>query len=246
MKQNLSDSINYGLNSRIKIQSANISPQATIPWQVCFCLDAQAISEIEQIIASQTRLKLSTTNLANLRHYALLHLGVEQAPSSSLKQQWAASQSSLTFSTQYSPEEQDPTTLLRSTIDFHGAISQQIQQQLINDPALLNSLSQAHYWLIGEIITQLPLKSATWYPCLIPVVWAIFSLVMTILLGCFFPGSYLLKAIVCIGVLSLSKAIYQTVMAKKFKSWVIQQLIDGFLAQDALKRQFGIKLLSLL
>ncbi|MEM6612952.1 MAG: hypothetical protein AAF652_11995, partial [Cyanobacteria bacterium P01_C01_bin.72] len=216
------------------------------PWQVCFCLDAQATQEIEQIIASQSRLVLSPTNLANLRHYALLHLSLEQAPSRSLKQQWAASQSSLTFSTQYSSEAQNSTTLLRSTIDFQGAISQQVQQQLVDDPALLNSLSQAHYWLISEIITQLPLKSATWYSWLIPVVWAMVTLVMSILLGYLLPVSYFLKAVVCVGILCLSKAIYQTVIAKKFKSWVIQQLIDGFLAQDALKRQLGLKLLSLL
>ncbi|MEL6580746.1 MAG: hypothetical protein AAFQ14_13430 [Cyanobacteria bacterium J06621_12] len=267
--QNLTGNVSHSLNSCIKIRSANITPRVAIPWQVCFCLDAEIIQEIEQIRASKTRLVLSPTNLANLRHYALLNLPVDRAKRPSPKQQWAAShrlllrrkttdtcgqalcavtvgQSSLTFSTQYSSGEQNPTTLLRSVIDLRGEVSQQVQQQLVNEPALLDSLSQAHYWLIGEIMTQLPLKSAAWYSWSVPVFWTISTVVISILLGYFIPGSYFLKAIVCISILSLSKAIYQIVIAKKLKYWVIHQLVDGFLAQDIMKRQFGLKLLSLL
>ncbi len=247
MKQNQTGNLNEILNSYIQIQSAKISPQLTIPYQVCLCLNDRALAEIEQTTTSQTKLVLSPRNLANLRHYALLHLPLKSAARLASKQQ-QANQSSLTFSSQYSylTEEPNPTTLLRSVIDLKGEISQQVQQQLIDDPVLLARLSQAHYWLINEILTQLPFQTPAWHQWLIPVFWAIVTVATSVLTSYFLPASYLIKIVVCLLFFCLSKVIYSAIISKWLKSWVMGQLTEGFLTQGIIKRQLGLKFLSLL
>lgn len=164
------------LNSCIQIKLTRISRQASIPTQVCFCLDAKLLEQIAQNQANQTRLVLSATNLANLRHYALLNLPC--SPYSTL------AQSCLTFSTVYLVDnEQVSSVLFRSVIDPEGKISQQIKQELIHNPPLLKQISQAHYWLVGEILAQLPFKSKAWYYWLLSGLMAIALITIKILIS---------------------------------------------------------------
>lgn len=237
--QNLPASLNEVVNSCIQIKLTRISRQVTIPSQVCFCLDAKLLEQIAQNHANQTKLVLSAANLANLRHYALLNLSC--SPRSTL------AQSCLTFSTEYLfDNEQVSNVLFRSVIDLEGKISQQIKQELIYNSALLNQISQAHYWLIGEILAQLPFKSKAWYYWLLSGLMAIALITINILIWYLIPINYLAKLLICLGIFLFGKSVLSILITQQLKSWIIYHLLDGLLSKSVVKRQIGLKVISFL
>jgi hypothetical protein len=237
--KNLATSLNEVINSSIQIKLTRISRKVTIPHQVCFCLDAQLLEQITQNQAHQLKLVLSPTNLANLRHYALLNLPWLQRST--------LTQSCLTFSTEYLfDNDQVSTILFRSVIDLEGKISQQIRQELIQNPALLNQISQAHYWLVAEILGQLPFKSKAWYYWLLAGLMAIAIIIINILIWYLMPLNYLAKLLICLGIFLFGKSVLSTLITQQLKSWIIYHLLDGILAKSVVQRQIGLKVLSFL
>jgi hypothetical protein len=237
--QNLAASLNDVLNSCIQIKLTRISRQVTIPDQVCFCLDAKLLEQIAQNQANQLTLVLSATNLVNLRNYALLNLPWLQRST--------LTQSCLTFSTEYLfDNDQVSTILFRSVIDLEGRISQQIKQELTDNPALLNQISQAHYWLIGEILAQLPFKSKAWYYWLLSSLMAIAIIIINILIWYLIPLNYLAKLLICLGIFLFGKSVLSILITQQLKSWIIYHLLDGILSKSVVQRQIGLKVLSFL
>lgn len=237
--QNLPASLNEVVNSCIQIKLTRISSKVTIPDQVCFCLDTKLLEQIAQNHPNQTKLVLSATNLANLRHYALLNLSC--SPRSTL------AQSCLTFSTEYLfDNDQVSTILFRSVIDLEGRISQQIKQELIHNSPLLNQISQAHYWLVGEILSQLPFKSKAWYYWLLSGLMAIAIITINILIWYLMPLNYLAKLLICLGIFLFGKSILSILITHQLKSWIIYHLLDGILSKSVVQRQIGLKVLSFL
>jgi hypothetical protein len=230
--------INEVINSCIQLKLTRISRKVTIPHQVCFCLDAQLLEQITQNQANQTKLVLSATNLANLRHYALLNLPWSQ-PS-------ALAQSCLTFSTAYLLEDQASTILFRSVIDLEGKISQQIKQELTQNPALLNQISQAHYWLVAEILGQLPFKSKAWSSWLLAGFLAIAMITINIFIWYLTPPNYLAKLLIGLGIFLLLKLVLTILITKQLKAWIIYHLLDGLLSKSVVLRQIGLEVLSFL
>jgi hypothetical protein len=236
--KNFPTSLNEVINSCIQIKLTRISRRATVPHQVCFCLDAKLLKQIAQNQAN-TKLVLSATNLANLRYYALLNLPC--SPHAIL------APSCLTFSTEYLfDNEQVSTTLFRSVIDLEGKISQQIKQELIDNPALLNQISQAHYWLIGEILAQLPFKSKAWHYWLLSALIAIALIATNILLWYLMPFNYLAKLLICLGIFLFGKSVSSILITQQLRSWIIYHLLDGILSKSVVKRQIGFQVLSFL
>jgi hypothetical protein len=237
--KNLLTSPNEVINSCIQIKLTRISRQLTIPDRVCFCLDAKLLEQIAWNHANQTKLVLSATNLANLRYYALLNLPC--SPHATL------APSCLTFSTEYLfDNEQVSTTLFRSVIDLEGKISQQIKQELIDNSALLNQISQAHYWLIGEILGQLPFKSKAWYYWILSALMAIALIITNILLWYLMPFNYLAKLLICLGIFLFGKSVSSILITQQLRSWIIYHLLDGIHSKSVVKRQIGFQVLSFL
>lgn len=235
----LPQSSNDLLNSCIQIKSTKISRTNPVPYQICFRLNAQLLEQIPHIQAHQTKLALSPTNLANLRHYALLNL--------SPRQQSPFTQSGLTFATEYSLEDdQASVSLLKSVIDIEGKISQQIQQELLTNPPLLHQISRTHYWLIAEILLQLPLKSKAWYSWLVVSCLAIAIILMNISIWYLMPLNYLPKLIVCLSIFFLLTLVAKTLITKQLKPWIIDQLLQGILAKNTMGRKLGLTFLSFL
>ncbi|MGL5836857.1 MAG: hypothetical protein ACRC1Z_27045, partial [Waterburya sp.] len=179
------------------------------------------------------------TNLANLRHYALLNL--------SPRQQSPFTQSGLTFATKYLFEDdQGSVSLLKSVISLEGKISQQIQQELVANLPLLHQLSQAHYWLIAEILGQLPLKSKAWYSWLVVSCLAIAIILINISIWYLLPLNYLPKLIVCLSIFLLFTLVAKTLITKQLKPWIIYHLLQGLLAKSTMGRKLGFNFLSFL
>ncbi|MEL6493904.1 MAG: hypothetical protein AAFQ41_02110 [Cyanobacteria bacterium J06623_7] len=233
--------LNHLLNSCITVESWNLAPKTAIPQQVCFRLDAETIKAIEQIKISQKSLQLSQTNLTALRCYALFNL--PSAPKFSYSQQSYLKQAALTFSTHY-PAKFPSEPLLRSTIGLRGKILQQIKQDLVRNPILLEHLLEAHYWLTDEILSQLPLKSQA------DRSWLIYGgIILTIFAICglnwyFLAHSPAIRLIIC----SLLLAIGFTAIAiyGQLRWWAIYQLAGKIFAQKTVSRRLSLKILSYL
>lgn len=227
------------LNSCIQIKSTKISRTNSVPHQICFRLNSQLLAHIAHIQAHQTKLVLSPTNLANLRHYALLNL--------SPRQRSPFTQSGLTFATEYSfTDDQGSVCLLKSVISSEGKITQQIQQELVANPSLLHQISQAHYWLIAEILGQLPLESKAWYSWLVVSCLAIAIMLINISLWYLIPLNYLPKLIVCLSIFLLLTLVAKTLITKQLKPWIIYHLLQGIFAKNTMGRKLGLTFLSFL
>jgi hypothetical protein len=227
------------LNSCIQIKSTKISRTLTIPYQICFRLDAQLLEQISQLQAHQVKLALSGTNLANLRHYALLNLSPQQ--------QSPFTQSCLSFATEYSESvNQESIGLFRSVINLEGQISQQIAQELALNPSLLREISQAHYWLVAEILAQLPLTSKAWYSWLLASGFAIATMIINILIWYLISGNYLPKLIISLSIFFLLTSVARTLLTRQLKSWIIYHLLQGIFAKSIMRRKLGLNFLSFL
>lgn len=232
------------LDACIQIEATKINRRISIPNRVNFCLDRQLLLQIEQIRADNSRLSLSANNLANLRYYALSNL-----PSLIYNRGHGqpAHSVSLTFTTQYLAEENQPAiNLFRSAIDFEGKVSQQITKSLYQDPSLLTQISQAHHWLVLEILAQLPLKPKSWYRWFVVTCFALIVAIACGFIWYFVSLTNPFKIAICFGLIVLSKLVFKTFVATKLKSLVIYHLLDGYFAKGLYKKKVGLKILCFL
>ena len=225
------------LCSRIKIEETRISRRVSIPNRVYFDLNWELVNRINQIKAKCGSLYLEPQQLADLRHYSLIN--------SPLGKRCDAL--SLVFSINYSATNSQKTTVVRSTINLSGQISQEIQRDLWQeDTQFLFQVIEAHYWLIGEILRQLPLESPKHTAFIFGILWLLVAIAISSIVFLFLPLSFLFKSIVIFLLLYLLKTFVNRIIARKLKSWIVRQLVSGWLSNKTNKRQLGFKLLSLL
>ena len=222
------------IDSCIQVESVKIDKRTTIPQQICFYLDAKTITAIEQIKTQKRKLRLSPTNLAILRCYTLFNLPLP-------KTNWQLlNRSCLIFSTKY-VESESNDILLRSTIDPQGKISLQIKQEILQNPALLERICEAHYWLIAEILTQLPFKSKSGRSLLIYG-----CLVLTTFAACNFIWYFLaqspVKLIICLFLVGVQ--LIAIAASKRLKSWTIHQLLIRVFSQGTISRKLSLKIIN--
>lgn len=236
---------NSVLNACIRVEEVRISRRVNIPQQIHFCLDSRLLEQIEQIPPNEHSL-LSSANLANLRYYVLLNSLKQIGLSSPRRTLLSLGRSPLVFSTNYLfCDRSQPLTLFRSVIDLEGKISQQIQQQLWENPQLLKRVSRAHHWLILEVLAQLPLKSRNSSSWFIKSCFLAIAIATSMAIWYFFSGSiWFISAIGC-AIFCLLSCCKQSIV-KQMRTWIIYQLTTGFLATSVKKRQFGLNILSLL
>ena len=242
------NSANSAINSCIQIEEARISRRATRPHQVYFCLDSDLIRQIEWVKANNHKLILSSRNLANLRYYALVNSPLEQiglvhpwrwAKLSSLRR------SPLIFTTDYLfPNSQQPLTLFRSVIDLEGKISQQIHQDLWQNKLLLPKISQAHYWLILEILAQLPLERKNRYLWLIISCCSLIASMICLVIYYFFSLSYLLNVAISIIIILILNISLKKTITRQLKPLIIHHLIAGFGVKSVKVRRIGLQILN--
>ncbi|MGB5633415.1 MAG: hypothetical protein WBM44_10615 [Waterburya sp.] len=240
--------INSAINSCIQVEEARISHRVIRSHQVHFRLNSELIRQIERVKENNHKLVLSSTNLANLRYYALLNAPLEQMgliyPWSSAKLSFFQ-RSTFTFATDYLfPNSQQPLTVFRSVIDLEGKISQQIHQDLWQNPQLLPRISQAHYWLILEILSQLPLKHKNQYLWLVLAYSSITVSMISLVIYYYFNLSYLLNLAICISIILILNISLKKIIIKQLKSLIIYHLMDGFLGKSIKVRRIGLQILN--
>lgn len=233
-----------GLNSCIQIEEARISRRVSIPRQVYFQLTPQVISQIENLRDSKQEFKFDPETLTNLRYYALLNSDLPY------QQNNVYHQSNLTFNSRLSKHSLPKATVIRSVINLNGQISQEIQQDLWQNPQLLSEVISIHYWLIEEILRQLPLPTRNNISLVIWVCWTPLAIAFTVFLWFFLPLSlslsFLFKLTITIIGILLIKIGLSYIIRKKIKFWLLKQLSNGVLSRKNRQRQIGFELLKFL
>ena len=145
------------LNDCIEIESDRLSRRLTIPRQVNFKLTPEAIARLQDFKFDRRNIELDSRQITDLRYYALLN-------SSLLNKNNTYQQSGLTFSSCLPIGDRPSSIAIRSKIDLSGRISQEIQQDLWQNSQLLSQVMEVHYWLIEEILRQIPLSTGERLP----------------------------------------------------------------------------------
>ena len=224
------------LSSCIKVEKKRVSRHVSVPSQVYFELNSDIVTQINKIKTENGSLHLKTEQLADLRYYSLINSSLAQS-----------NPLSLVFSTNYlSSNSQIKTTVVRSTIDLSGNISQEIRQDLWQDWQLSSQVIPAHHWLTAEILRQLPLKSKNRTSLIFWAMWLPSAIAFTFIIWFLLPLSFWFKAIIVLAFILTLKLLLQYLINYRLKQWIINCLIYGWLANKTNKRQLGFKLLALL
>ena len=235
MHNSLSDSYIY-------LEKQRVSRKQIVPCKVYFNLNEASLAQIEQAQKDDYQIVFSANKLANLRYYALLSSYL--ATDSLVPQEYWLCSSQLIFATNYL-QDTSSITMVESAISIEGKISQQIRRDILQNPQLFRRIIKAHHWSILQILTQLPLKSP-WYAN--ELFW-ILSLLITIaiapLILYFIPISYWFKIIAIIIFFFILRIRVKYLFSPGLKSWIVQQLLFGFLASKVKKRHLGFKVLSI-
>ena len=223
------------LNSCIKVEEKRISRQVSIPSRVYFELDSDIVARINNIKAQDGSLYLKPEQLTDLRYYSLINSPL--AKSDCL---------SLVFSSNYlSSNSQIKTTVVRSTIDLSGKISQEVRQDLWQDWQLSSQVIQAHHWLTAEILRQLPLESKNCTSLIFWTLWLTVAIAFISIVWILLPLSFWFKAIAIFVFFLLSRLLLKHLINSRLKQWIINQLISSWLLNKK-KRRLGFELLALL
>ena len=210
--------------SWIRLEEVKLGQRASIPRRVRFYLNGELLQQLAQIRNLQQSLPLPPLLLNQLRYYALLNSPLEQASLINYHfsgKRGCLARSGLTFDTDYFDVAQGCSlTLLRSAIDSEGKITQQIHQDLLYEPQLLAQLATVHYWLIAEIMTQLPCKPK-YLPWLILISLLTIASIISLIINYYFSLSLFLNLAILVIVL----VIFQTQVTSKLITWLKSKLI---------------------
>ena len=179
------------LNDCIEIESDRLSRRLTIPRQVNFKLTPEAIARLQDFKFDRRKIELNSRQITDLRYYALLNSSLLN------KRNNIFQQSGLTFSSCLPIGDRPSSIAIRSKIDLSGRISQEIQQDLWQNSQLLSQVMEVHYWLIEEILRQIPLSTGERLPkrrlnrlsVIVWLCWLPVAIAFTYLLWSFLPFS---------------------------------------------------------
>ncbi len=229
------------LNSCIQVAEVRISRRLTMPCQINFRLNADLLEQIEQIKAKNQCLKLSNPKLATLRYYTLINSSLNIKITSVQERL-----SPLNFTTNYIFPDNQHLTVVRSLIDLEGQITQQIQQDLWHNPRLLERVINAHHWLIGQVLIQLPLKTPKPILRLLKVLLLLVWIIVAVYLWYFLPLNNLLKILIIYCSFYLAKKYLIALIKQQGKIYFLKAVFKGFLANTNRKRQIALNILSTL
>lgn len=127
----------------IRFVKERIAPQKVHYHGLSFHLDAVSLRQIQLARSRDQQLFMPAHFVADLRHYVLF------SNSGSL-------QTDLTFSTFYRFGDYE-RSVMQTVIALDGDIIHKITAECLQDEHFARDLTQAHYWLIGQLLTRLKL-----------------------------------------------------------------------------------------
>lgn len=235
------------ISSWIQLEEVKLSKKVSIPRRVRFYLNGELLQQLAQIRHLQQSLPLPPRLLNQLRYYALLNSPLEQVSLINYHfsgKRGCLARSGLIFDTDYFDVAQQGSslTLLRSVINSEGKITQQVHQDLLHNPKFLEQLATVHYWLIAEIMAQLPCKSK-YFSCLVWMSLLTLASIICLIINYYFS----LSLFVNLAILGAVLIIFQTKLTSKliswFKSQLIYHLVVGLLVKDKKIRHIASRIL---
>ncbi|MGK7949175.1 MAG: hypothetical protein AB4368_10330 [Xenococcaceae cyanobacterium] len=219
------------LSSCIYINREQISRRHIVPNGVRFYLNPDYLQEIKQAKVKKLKITLSPYLLADFRYYVLI-------------ERHSHIPSDINFSTYYQQNDRE-ITKIKSTISVEGKIAQQICHDDWQDCQLLQEITDAHHWLIEEMMSQLPLEKkndSQWLS------WCI-ALVLTILVTPLFvlllEVNNFFELLIIILLFLIFQKLSKNFIIAYLRSWILSQLLFGIFSYRSKERKFGFDLLTL-
>lgn len=218
------------LSSCIYINREQISRRHIIPNGVRFYLNQDYLREIKQAQTQKVQISLSAYLLADFRYYILI-------------ERQSHISSDITFSTYYQQDDQE-IAKIKSTISVEGKIKQQICHNDWQDSQLLKEITNAHHWLIQEMLSQLPLEKkgySKWLSWGIALIITVLAVPLVLLLNV----SDLFKILLIIILFFLSQQLSKSFLIAYLRNWILSQLLFGVFSYRSKDRKVGFDLLAL-
>lgn len=220
--QQASDRDDLNLEGCIQIEQERITRSRVLLDGIRFNLNKDILHRINQAQESGYRLDIAPKLLADWRYYALIDT----------ENRW---QSGLTFSTYYRVGESN-LVLMRSMIGLDGEIIQQIRSDCLERPKFCRQIAAAHYWLIEQLLSQLPLGRLAKLNQLLKVIcWLVALLMLVIMVIAFIPlflenPWLVLIALAIAGLLQLGLQRLVWLFFPAIRRWVWRQILSGLLS----------------
>lgn len=135
------------LSTCIKLNTSSITQQRVVIDSVSFHLDREKLIQIRLARKKKRSLSLSPMLIADFRYYVLFD-------------RTQCLQSELCFCT-YFQERNQEEIVIKSIIAPEGKIIQQITSKYLSDREFMLTLVSTHYWLVEQMLSQLPLPGKT-------------------------------------------------------------------------------------
>lgn len=210
------------LTSCIKLVQEKLTPQRMATHGVVFHINTETIAQIEQAQDQEIRLDLEPSFLTKWRHYAMFD------PQNQL-------QSGLSFTTYYHRADNTEVAVLRSVILLDGNVFEQLQQDLLRNSELALQVTNAHYWLIEQLLSYLPLKlqgkSINWASWLIAALIVLVSVILSIKSFMTHPWLLILIPVVWV-LLQWGIRILLQLSLSRLQSWLLKQTLWGWFSRS--------------
>ena len=231
----------------IKIEEQRVNRQQIIPQQVNLEFNQESLELIIRMQEQRQLLFLSPKLLTNLRYYSLLccYLSPHLFLSKRLDSRNLILRSGLVFTTYYC-QDSEKIPVITSKISLHGKISQQICHKFFFKFALLKKIINAHYWIVNQVLQQLPLtdpKNGYLWGWILPL---FITLAIAIVIFITVSSNFLIKVIAVLSIFFIVKFSCSYLMNKYLVNLFLQQLLFGFFSRNYPRRKLGFTILRYL
>lgn len=214
------------INSCLRIEQKRISRRCSIPDRISFNLNQEILSQINILRNQQQKISFSSDNLTELRYYFLLKCSKD-------------SRLGITFTTHYQQSNYN-TAIIKSVVYLSG----KTQQYILDNRELCQAIVEAHYWLIEQILTQIPIKFHKSILLLWLISLGIVMIFFAPLILIFVPNFFWAKVLLLLAIAVVIFKILQYFRHRYLSSWLLEQLLFGIFSSSTKRRNIGLNLLS--
>lgn len=211
------------LESYIHVQKEKISPKQIAFHGIDFRLTPEAVRAIQLARVRGERLRLKSSLLTDLRHYAILN-------------------SAIAFSTSYR-EADTEEIVLRSIVSLNGEATHQVRSDYLQDSALVLSITACHHWLVQQLLQGLYFRAKQRIEWVSWLLAALIVAVFVLLNWQHFPASDPISWLIvflAIWLIQLVIALFLNWSRAGLRRWFLRQMLFGAFSRNDRKRRMAL------